>query len=162
MDAKTTKYQLVELPVPATAAAGNRIYFQDQPQLRSQSGTAVFIESLEIFSNQAVTLSFLSGAAISTAAAIRNAMLVLNVFGYEDIQGVPLAALNRVIAEDGANFVPGVFDLFELNDLFSVDWTKSYVQLSAGTGAAYSYLFGVRYRTENGKIDSTGNLLTKR
>lgn len=143
--AKTTKYQLVELQIPATAAAGQRFYFQDQPQLRSQSGNQIYIESIETFSVGAQTLSPLSGLAVATAAAILNATLVLNVGGYEDIQGVPLAALNR-ITPDAAAYVPAVYDLFLLADLYRVDWTKSYCQLTAGTGAAYAYLFGVRYK----------------
>lgn len=143
---KTTKYQLVELQIPATAAAGQRFYFQDQPQLRSQSGTTVYIDSIETFSDQAQTLSPLSNLPVAPAAAILNATLVLNIFGYEDLQGIPLAVLNRVAADTAAAFVPWVYDLFELDSLDKVDWTKSYVQLTAGTGAAYAYLFGVRYR----------------
>jgi len=145
-EVKTTKYQLVELQIPATAAAGQRFYFQDQPQLRSQSGTMVIIESIETFSDQAQTLSPLSNLAVAPVAAILNATLVLNIRGYDDINGIPLAALNRIIA-DTAAFVPSVYDLFLLADLYAVDWTKSYVQVTAGTGAAYAYLFGVRYRT---------------
>jgi len=135
----------VELQIPAAAVAGNRIYFQDQPILRSQSGTIVRIQTIEAFSAQALTLSPLSGVAVATAAALRNAVLVLNVGGYEDLQGIPLAALNHVYAENGANFVPFVHEIFTLDDLYKIDWTKSYVQLTAGTGALYAYVFGVRY-----------------
>lgn len=157
MELKTTKYQLVDLAVPANAAAGQRVYFQDQPQLRSQEGRTVIIESIETFSNQAVTLSFLSNNPVSTPAGILNAMLVLNVGGFENLQGVPLAALNRVYADTGAGFVPYVNSTFQLADLYRVDWSKSYVQLTAGTGALYSYLFGVRYR--DNVQDANGNRL---
>lgn len=144
---KTTKYQLVELQVPATGAAGQRFYFQDQPQLRSQQGQMVIIESIETFSDQAVPNSPLSNNPGPTVAQLTSAFLVLNVRGYEDVQLVPLAAINRVYADTGAGFVPYVNDLFLLQDLYAVDWTKSYVQIAAAAGTAFAFLFGVRYRT---------------
>ncbi len=150
---KTTKYQLVELQVPAAAAAGQRIFFQDQPQLRSQSGTQIFIESVETFAAGALAISPFSALPVAVAADITNGILVLNIAGYEDLQGVPLAALNRVVP-DAAAYVPGVQDLFLLNDLYRVDWTKSYVQLQAAPSGNIAYLFGVRYRTTIGKGSS--------
>lgn len=143
---KTTKYQLLELQIPI-AGAGQRIYFQDQPQLRSQSGTTVFIESIETFGITALALSPFSANTVATLADIINGVLVLNVGGYEDIQAVPLALLNRV--NDHAT-IPFSWDLFTLNDLYKVDWTKSYVQIQAANAAAFSYIFGVRYRTTVG------------
>lgn len=143
---KTTKYQLVELQIPAAGAAGQRFYFQDQPQLRSQSGRMIIIESIETFSDQAVPQSPLSNNPGPTVAQLTSAFLVLNIAGYEDLQLIPMAALNRVYADTGAGFVPFVHDLFTLADLYRVDWTKSYVQLAAAAGTAFAFLFGVRYR----------------
>lgn len=147
---KTTKYQLVELQVPAAATAGQRIFFQDQPQLRSQSGTQVFIESIETFGRVALALSPFSALPVAVAADIANAILVLNIAGYEDLQGVPLAVLNRV-NPNAAIYQASVQELFLLNDLYRVDWTKSYVQLQAAPSGNIAYLFGVRYRTTIGK-----------
>jgi len=147
---KTTKFQLIELQVPATAGAGTRVPIGDQPQLRSQSGTATFIESIETYSVNALTVSPISGLPVATAADIVNGVLVLNVKGYEDLQFIPLAAINRVWA-DTAAFVPFVQDLFLLDDIYAVDWTKSYVQLGAAPSGAIAYLFGVRYRNSLGK-----------
>lgn len=149
MNAKTTKFQLVELQVPATAVAGSRIYFQDQPQLRSQSGTAVYIESIETYAAGALAASPFSPNTTAVAADITNAILVLNVGGYEDLQGIPLAVLNRIIP-DAAGYAPAVWSLFETNDLYKVDWTKSYVQMVGAISGAVSFLFGVRYRTTLG------------
>ena len=148
---KTTKYQLVELQVPAAAGAGSRIYFQDQPQLRSQSGQMVTIESIETIADNGLALSPLSTLAVATAADIQNGVLVLNVGGYEDLQYIPLAVINRVLT-DPAAYVPGVFDLFLLNDIYKLDWTKSYVQLQAAPSGNIAYLFGVRYSTNQGLI----------
>jgi hypothetical protein len=149
----TTKYQLFEVPVPATAAAGQRIYIGDQPQLRSQSGQQVTIQGIETFSNQALTRSPFSVNVAPTAADIRNAILVINVAGFEDLQGIPLAVLNRIFAEAGANFVPFADEQFLLNNLIRVDWTKSYVQLNAAPSGAIAYLFGVRYATDLTRIN---------
>jgi hypothetical protein len=146
----TTKYQLFEVPIAATAAAGQRIYIGDLPQLRSQSGTMVHIQSIETFSAQALTKSPFSVLTTALPADIRNAILVLNVGGYEDLQGIPLARLNSVYADTGATFAPYVNDQFFLNDLYKVDWTKSYVQLNAAPSGAIAYLFGVRYKTAVG------------
>jgi len=147
-DIKSTKYQLFEVPIPAAAAAGQRIYIGDQPQLRSQSGQMVMIESIETFSNIALARSPFSVLTTALNVDIQNAVLVLNVAGYEDIQGVPLAVLNRI---QGA-VAPNVFcqDLFTLNDLYRVDWTKSYIQLNGAPSGAIAYLFGVRYKTAVG------------
>lgn len=150
MNQKTTKYQLVELQVSAAATAGQRIFFQDQPQLRSQSGTMVFIESIETFADTALSASPLGSRVVAAPADIQAGVLVLNVAGYEDLQFIPLAALNRVIP-NAASYAPAVWNLFETNDLYKVDWTKSYVQLVAAPSGDISYLFGVRYRTAIGQ-----------
>lgn len=149
-DNKSTKYQLFELAVPATAAAGQRIYIGDQPQLRSQSGQMVIIESIETFSNVALARSPFSVLTTALNADLTNAILVINVAGFEDLQGVPLALLNRV---QGAA-VPSVFcqDLFTTDNLYRVDWTKSYIQLNAAPSGAIAYLFGVRYKTALGNV----------
>lgn len=145
---KTTKYQLFELPVPATATAGQRIYIGDQPQLRSQSGQAVYIQSIETFTTNALTKSPFSALTTALNADLINAILVLNVGGYEDLQGVPLVLLNRVQSA-GVSFCQ---DLFGISDLYKVDWTKSYIQLNAAPSGAIAYLFGVRYKTVLGNI----------
>jgi hypothetical protein len=147
---KSTKYQLFELAVPAAAAAGQRIYIGDQPQLRSQSGQMVIIESIETFSNVALARSPFSVLTTALNVDIANAILVINVGGFEDLQGVPLALLNRV---QGAA-LPNVFcqDLFTTDNLYRVDWTKSYVQLNGAPSGAIAYLFGVRYKTALGNV----------
>lgn len=149
-DLKTTKYQLFEVPIPAAAAAGQRIYIGDQPQLRSQSGQMVMIESIETFNNNAIARSPFSTLTTAINADITNAILVLNIGGFEDIQGVPLAVLNRIQIPLVANAFND--DLFTLNDLYRVDWTKSYVQLNGAPSGAIAYLFGVRYKTAKGNI----------
>lgn len=147
---KTTKYQLFEVPVPATATAGQRIYIGDQPQLRSQSGQAVYIQSIETFTTSAQAKSPFSALTTALPADLINAILVINVGGYEDLQGIPLVLLNRIQnATPGQSFCQ---DLFGISDLYKVDWTKSYIQLNAAPSGAIAYLFGVRYKTVLGNI----------
>jgi hypothetical protein len=147
---KSTKYQLFELAVPATAQPGQRIYIGDQPQLRSQSGQMVIIESIETFSVNALARSPFSVLTTALIADLQNAILVLNVGGFEDLQGVPLVLLNRI----QTNLIANVFcqDLFTTDNLYRVDWTKSYIQLNAAPSGAIAYLFGVRYKTALGNV----------
>jgi len=112
----------------------------------------IFIQSIEVFASNAAPQSWLSNNTGAGAVEIENGLLVLNVGGYEDIQGLPLAVLNRV-QSDPAAYIPSVYDLFLFNDLYKVDWTKSYVQLAVANAAPYSYLFGVRYRDNRENIN---------
>lgn len=141
---------MVELIVGAGVTAMNPIYFQNQPQLQSVLGDKeVWIEAIETFSNQAILSSPLTaGNAVATPRDIRNGVLVINVAGTDMYRYIPLAVLNRVLPDGttAANVAPSVFDLFLLADLYKVDWTKSYVQVTTTPSALpFSYLFGVYY-----------------
>lgn len=146
---KTKKFQFVELVKPAAiTSAGARIFFQDQPQLRSQQGQTIYIKSIETFSVLSVPVSFTTSNPVATQAAILNAGLVLNVAGYEDLQLIPLSILNRVVSDIGAASIPYVWEKFLFKDLHKVDWTKSYLQFAqAPAGTLFSYVFGVHYDT---------------
>lgn len=141
---------MVELIVGAAVTAMNPIYFQNQPQLQSVQGDKqVWIQAIETYSNQAVLSSPLTaGNAVATPRDIKNGVLVINVAGTDQYRYMPLAILNRVLPDNttAANFVPSVYDLFLFADLYKVDWTKSYVQVTTTPSALpFSYLFGVYY-----------------
>jgi hypothetical protein len=145
MNLAATRYQAVEVIV--NSASAGRFNFTDQPNLRTDNEQTVVIDAIEIFSNRALTTSPLSNTAIAPTAMFLLGTLVLNVDGYETLQNIPLHSLNRVYADTGATFVPYVTDLFRLNELTRVDWTKSYVQMSgAPAGTPFSFYFGVYYR----------------
>ncbi len=142
---------MVELIIPATVVGFNQFtYFQQQPQLQSTSANqTVYIKAIETFSVQALTTSPLTGGSpVASEANIANGVLVLNIAGTLKFQNIPLAILNRIIQSPGAA-CPGVFDLFQLRNVWEVDWTKSYVTtVNAPVGAPFSYLFGVHYSYE--------------
>lgn len=141
---RTKQWQLVELQVNNNLGAGQRLYFQDQAQLRSQQGQNVFIAAMCVFVSSAVPNSFLSSLAVSNIAETQNAALVLNVSGREREQLIPLVEL--VHLEAPGTFEPFNRNLFLFDDIYNVDWTKSYVQVAAATTTApFSFLFGVWY-----------------
>lgn len=142
---------MVELIIGTNITGNNQqVYFQQQPQLQSTTGNqTVYVKAIETFSVQALTNSPLTtNNPTANEAAIANGVLVLNIAGTLKFQFIPLAILNRVIQSPGAA-CPGVFDLFQLRNVYEIDWTKSYVQLvQAPVGAPFSYLFGVHYSYE--------------
>jgi hypothetical protein len=141
---RTKQWQLVELQVNTNLGAGQRLYFQDQAQLRSQQGQNVFIAAMCVFVASTVPNSFLSSLVVGTIAENQNAALVLNVSGREREQLIPLVELINL--EAPGTFEPFNRDLFLFDDLYNVDWTKSYVQVAAATTTApFAFLFGVWY-----------------
>jgi hypothetical protein len=148
MTIKTPMFQMVELIIPATATGFNQFtYFQQQPQLQSMTNNqTVYVLAIETYSVQALTFSpVTSGSPVATEVNIQNAVLTLNIAGTLKFQSIPLADLNRIIQSPGVA-CPGVYDLFQLRNIFEVDWTKSYVQtVGPPTAPPFSYLFGVHY-----------------
>jgi hypothetical protein len=151
MTIKTPMFQLVELIIPATVVGNNNFnYFQQQPQLQSTMGhQTVYIKAIETFSVQAIPTSpITTGSPVASEANLANGVLVLNIAGTLKFQNIPLAILNRVIQSPGAA-CPGVYDLFQVRNVFEVDWTKSYVTtVAAPIAPPFSYLFGVHYSYE--------------
>lgn len=152
---RAPKSQLVELIIPANAAAFQPIYFQNQPQLLSISGDrSVYIIGMETYSNLHLSSSpMTSGSPMAAPADLRNGTLTLNVAGTLDYQQIPLTSLNRAYVDANAALGAAgtnnahVNELFLFEDLYQVDWTKSYVQLiTAPPGTVpYSYIFQVYY-----------------
>jgi len=144
---KAKRFQLVELQIPVTvASAGQKVYFQDQPQLRTlKNSSTVFIQKIETYAAESVPFSPLSANPVAPAAAIKNAVIVLNVEGTEAFQYIPLARLN-VIYPGAATGSPFTNQELYFKDLKDTDWSKSYIQFAAApAGTPFSYLFGVYY-----------------
>lgn len=142
---KATRYQLVELIKAATiVSAGTKLFFQDQPQLRSLGSRIVQILAIEAYPVEVMPKTP-SGNDTSDEAAFKNAVLALNVDGYENLQYIPLPRLS--VMQVNTDTVPFTNHLFEFSNLFNVDWTKSYIQFNAApAGTQFSYLFGVHYK----------------
>lgn len=149
-------FQIVELIIPATVTTANQFtYFQQQPQLQSVMGNqTVYIKAIETFSVQALTTSpITTNSPVASEANIANAVLVLNIAGTLKFQMIPLAIMNRVLQSPGAA-CPGVVDLFQLRNIWEIDWTKSYVTtVGVPIAPPFSYLFGVHYSYEPDQFD---------
>lgn len=138
---------MIEIPVPAAGVGINgKIPIQDQPQLRTQSDQIVVLQSIQSFDVVAVPLTP-TGATVPSVAQLSAAFLVLNIYGYENLQYIPLNLLNNIQSSDTS--VQRFFTnrLFELNQQFRVDWTKSFILTTAaiGAGSGVSFLLGVNY-----------------
>jgi hypothetical protein len=147
---RASKFQLVELIIPATVTgAMQQTYFQQQPQLQSISGDRqVYVQAIETYtSGQLKGSPLTSGNAVAAPGDIENAVLVLNIAGTLDFNQVPLVDLMRIQNDTGAAFVPFSRMLFELKDIYQVDWTKSYIQtiIAPITTPPFSYILGVYY-----------------
>lgn len=141
---KGRKTTLVEATIPVNMTNQGRVPFLDQPLLRTQGDQTVVIDAIEFFCVEALGISPISNLVTVPAADIPNAVLVLNVNSFEDFRFIPLASLNRVQTAAGTPFVR---DLFELDNVTKIDWTKSYVQYQAApTTPNTSLLFQVFYR----------------
>lgn len=144
---QTTRFQIIEIPVSnAGLGAQGRLLIGDQPQLRTQSDQVVVIQALQSFDAVAVPYAP-SGAVNATVAQLSSAYLVLNIFGYENLQYIPMNLLNNLKSSDTA--VQRFFSdrIFELNQQFRVDWSKSYIQTTVAIAAPanVSFLLGVHY-----------------
>jgi hypothetical protein len=148
---RATASQTIELIVPSTAGANSPIYFQNQPQLQSVRGDRkIYIEGIETFNVNSLAASPLTaGSPVAANADIINATLTLNVAGTLQYQQIPMSSLVRGWVDGLAGSVNAhVEEIFGFEDLYEVDWTKSYVQLINGPVSAppYSYIFNVYYR----------------
>lgn len=137
---RTSRYQLIEQQVLTNQGVGQRLYFNDQPQLRTQADQLVIVKGIETFIDTAIS-NGPGGNPVATLNDLQSTFLVLNIAGTEAMQYIPLAALNRV--QNAADSF--VRDLFELRDVARIDWTKSYLQFGAAVAAGRSFLIGVYY-----------------
>lgn len=148
---------MVELIVPASITGTNsQVYFQNQPQLQSISGKErIYIKSIEAYTSDTLTGSPLSnGNRMATAADIINATLVLSIMGKNAVNLIPLSDLCKVTAP--GTFTPNNFMPFCLRNQWSIDWTKSYVQIiNAPLNLPMTYDFGVHYDYEPDYNDLT-------
>lgn len=156
---RVKNFQLVELIIGASITGLNAsVYFQQQPQLQSFNlpNQRVFIKAIETYSSNAVFQSPITPTnPVASPFDISNAVLTIVEQTSENKKQVPLAALNRVWPSAGGN-IPPALDLFQFKNLFTVDWSKSYVTvLSTAPTRPFSYLFGVYYDYEPDLEDVT-------
>lgn len=148
---KYDAFQAVEIVLPAGTTA-QTFNFQDQPYLRPDAADIVAIEA---YTANSLTSSPISRNALATITVMRTASLTLYggiknpvngemiKQGNQIIQQVPVVRLNNI---QNASTDPFSRNIFLLNNM-QVDWTKSYIELTAAPGnvAAASFVFGVYF-----------------
>lgn len=148
---KYDAYQAVEIVLPAGTTA-QKFNFNDLPYLRPDAANIVAIEA---YTATSLTNSPISNNALATIAQMKTASLTLYggienpetgqkvKQGNQIIQQVPVLRLNNI-----QNATPDPFsrNIFLLNSMV-VDWTKSYIELTAapGNANAASFVFGVYF-----------------
>lgn len=157
---RAKRFQLVELRVPANITATNQqVNFDNQPQLQSISGgRQIFVEAIEAYNVNDVPLSpFTPGQPVASDADFVNGVLTLSVDASYNFQYIPLVTLHRTFSNQAGTQQPSVFDLFGVNSIWQVDWTKSYVTMVGAPSVltAFSYLFGVYYRYSDDREETS-------
>lgn len=140
------RFQFVEVQVEQAYSAGGKLWIKDQPQLRTQTDQLVIIEAMETYD---ITTLAVSPAlrTMPTTAQLANVVLVLNIMGYENLQYIPMNKLNSISSSDtSVQRLWNVDGKFEFDQLWGVDWTKSYLQFGASQAAGISFGLGVYYR----------------
>lgn len=147
----TSRFTIVELLVPAPIAGTNvQVKFTQQPQLQTIGDNYIVqIDAIETYTNDDLDFSPITGALpVATPARLQNAVLTLSIESTNQQEYIPLASLHRI--SSGAAPAPFVRDLWGMDNIFRVDWTKSFITLvSPDAGANFAYLFGVHYRYIN-------------
>lgn len=140
------RFQFVEINVALNAVAGSKLFIKDQPQLRTQTDQLVIIEAIETYDVAALAVSP-AGVPMPTTAQLANVVLNINIQGYDNIQYVPLTKMVAQASSDTAvQRIWSQSGRMEFDELWGVDWTKSYLQFGAPQAAGISFGLGVYYR----------------
>ena len=128
----------------------SRIPIGDQANLRTDGGQDIVIIGVEAFNVNALPLSPISNNPLPTVAQLSNAFLTLYVGQEESINLIPVTKLN--ITRSALATATDYFqdNETEFQNLYPVQWDKSYLQLGApfnagGANAIFSFLLGITY-----------------
>ena len=141
---KAKRYQLIELAVVNALAPGNQLFFQDQPQLRTQPNQLVIVDAIECYNRETVAVTP-GGVQTTTAAQLANCFLVLNIAGTDELKYIPLPRLSPIQFAGNAT-TPSVTLPLMMDDVTKIDWTKSYVLAQGVVPAGLAFQFGIFYR----------------
>lgn len=141
------RYEDVEFIIPANNTAF-KIQFPDIPQLRSDTTKEILVMTIRVFTADECPLSFNQNPLL-TEADLAKCFLTLYVDGEESIYRIPLLSMRNTYVGVGSSQAVNSFWSSDLNnfDHLSVDWTKSYITLSAALTATAlsSILFAIGY-----------------
>lgn len=141
------RFEDVEFIIPANNTA-LKIQFPDIPQLRSDTTKEILIKSIQVYAAGECPNSFNQNPLL-TEVDLSKCFLTLYIDGEESIFRIPLLKLRNTYVGVGSAQAANSFWTDDLNnfDFLSVDWTKSYITLSAvlATNALSCILFGIGY-----------------
>ncbi len=141
------RYEDVEFIIPANLTAF-KVAFVDIPQLRSDTTKEILICSARAFTQDECPLSFNQNPLLPESDLIK-CFLTLYVDGEESIFRIPCGSLRNTYVGVGSAQAGNSFwsdEIMEF-DFLSVDWTKSYITLSAlpASAALQCILFSFGY-----------------
>lgn len=129
-------YQFVSLQGNAVQ---ERYYFPDLPNLRSAKVYRIVAYTSEQFTND------INNVPLVNQATFGSSYITINSNGLEVIQKLDLNMFKTIATADSYTNFNGSVDLFPM----MIDFSKSYVQLSNGTGVTptppFVYAFGIYY-----------------
>jgi len=136
---------MVELIIPALATA-TRFNFPDIPQLRSDVTKDIVVRAIEVYSIEAVPLSF-NNNAVTTLANLLKSSLTLYIEGEESIFRIPMVKLLNINSNNAAAPVLWLDEINQFDNL-QIDWTKSYITTPTayGNAAVFSFVLGISYK----------------
>lgn len=145
--------QLIEIPI--TQNGVSRVQIPDIQQLRNQSDQTVVIKSLRLITPSVLSFAPVSGNAVAPLTELVKLSLTLYSEGWERGQLIPLLVLNDIFTEGSG--VPYRQFPTRFANWKNVDWSKSYVQYSNGTGGAAGQPYSIVFDCEYMKFNLLGN-----
>lgn len=143
--------QLIEVPVPASVV--QRVNFPDIQQLRSIVNQVIVIKAIRLITGEVLTNGPITGLTNAAVAELQKISLVIYCEGWEKAQYIPVLTLNDMVLPAGT--FPHRYQATKFDNWENVDWSKTYLQYSNGTGSsgsAYCVMFDVQYV----KLDAQG------
>jgi hypothetical protein len=149
--------QLIEIPV--TTNGITRIQLPDVQQLRSTTDRKIILKKLRLITHKILSHAPLGGQATAPLTELVKMTLVLYSNGWEKGQQIPVLFLNPMRDGDSttATTIPSSNDAATSFDNWEdVDWAKSYILYSNGTGGAAGQPYSIMFEAQYIKLNSGG------
>lgn len=135
------------IEIPVTVNGTMRVALPDVPQLRNTSDQIIVIKAIRVVTLDVLTFAPVGGQANAPLAELKKISLVLYSDGWEKGQYIPALVLNDVATPAGT--FPYRNNPTKFSSWRNLDWNKSYLTYSNGSGGAagapYAVLLEVEY-----------------
>lgn len=137
--------QLIE--VNATVNGLAKIPFPDVANLRNQADQKVIIKALRCITPSVLTNAPTSGNVVAPLTELQKISVVLYCEGWQKGQNIPILSLNDIFTEGSGE--PYRNSGMKFDSWQNIDWDKSYLEYSNGSGGVagqpYTVLLEVEY-----------------